>query len=72
MAHRFLGMKRPGSGGLLVSYVSLVLTLVSLLYVPAAQAQAEDVQARPDVERKIFTPPSWGARKDHHRSEKGR
>ena len=58
MARRFMVMKRYGSGGLLVSGVALVLTLVTLLYVPAAHAQAEGVQAGSDVEPMVFTPPA--------------
>jgi hypothetical protein len=38
-----------------VSGISLVLTLVTLLWVPAVQAQAEDVQAGPDVVPMVFT-----------------
>ena len=36
MAHRFMVMKRRGIGGIRVSYVSLVLTLLTLLSSPVA------------------------------------
>ena len=68
MAHRFMVMKKHvwviENSGLLVTCVSLVLTLVTLLYVPTAHAQAEEVPAHaqaeevqtgPDIEPKVIT-----------------
>ena len=57
MAHQFMVMKRHGIGGLCVSGVALVLTLVTLLYVPVAHAQTEDVQEGQDVEPTIDVGP---------------
>jgi hypothetical protein len=39
MGHRFMVMKRRGIGGVRVSYVSLVLTLLTLLCSPAVHAE---------------------------------
>jgi hypothetical protein len=65
MTHRFMMMKRYGIGGLSVSGISLVLTLLMLLYsaavqVAAAQVEPEEIAAEEigDITPLASTPPA--------------
>jgi hypothetical protein len=62
MAHRFIVMKRRSIGGVRVSYVSLVLTLLTLLSTPAAYVEAAEVEPAEveaaDVHAYASTPPA--------------
>jgi hypothetical protein len=58
MVHQFMVMKRHGISRLSVSGLSLVLTLLTLLYVPVAHGQAEEVQTGADVDPTAFTAPA--------------